>query len=169
MLHIYYGLGKGKSSSLNGAALRAKGAGLKIGFFKFLKGRISSEDSYLQKIADEFQKFQSIPKFVIMMNEAEKKQAQQEALVGLTYLKKQAQKYDVYFFDEIIDLTAKNVNFLSPIELAEFLACFKDKEVLISGHDLPANLAKQADLITYFKPEKHYFEKGIKARLGIEF
>ena len=43
MIHIYYGNGKGKTSSALGLALRATGAGKSVFFVSFLKDNSSSE------------------------------------------------------------------------------------------------------------------------------
>lgn len=47
MTHIYYDFGKGKTSCAIGAGMRAKGAGMKVGFVQFLKDNKSSELSVL--------------------------------------------------------------------------------------------------------------------------
>lgn len=169
MLHIYYGKGKGKTSTLNGSVLRAKGANLKIAYFKFLKGRQSAEDKILVNLVDKFYRVQTISKFVVFMNEKERAQTYQETMKALEYIKKIKNEYDFLIFDEIIDLVDPTVQFLNSEQLIEFLKLFKNQEVLISGHSLPKNLIEIADLITCYKSEKHYYDQGIKAREGIEY
>lgn len=169
MLHIYYGMGKGKTSALNGSAIRAKGANFKVAYYRFLKGRPSSENIIMQNIVDDFKSFQSSTKFVIEMNDAERKTTKQEFLQGFKYIQLHADNYQVICIDEIIDLIDKTVNLITKKELIDFLLSLKNKEILISGHSIFPELEEVADLITFFKCEKHYFNKGIKARKGIEF
>lgn len=169
MLHIYYGYGRGKTSLLNGSAIRAHGAGLKVGVFRFLKGRESSEDEVLVKLGIEVKKFHSSEKFIIQMNPEEKFKARSEALAGLKYIILNRKKYDVIILDELLDLTTKTVSFISQKELKEFLTYLKEQEVLVSGHECLEELKEMADLVTFLDTEKHYFDKGVKARHGIEY
>lgn len=169
MIHIYYGYGRGKTSILNGSAIRAKGANMKVGVFRFLKGRETSEDSQLKKLDIPVFKFQSSEKFVIQMSVEEKFKARNEALAGMRYVITNKNKFDVIVLDELIDLTARNVNFITETDLIEFLQALGDKEILISGHDKHERVFEKADLITHLQPEKHYYEKGVTGRPGIEF
>lgn len=171
MLHIYYGMGKGKSSTLNGSAVRATGAGMKVVLFRFLKGRKTSEDSMLRKIGIPVYKAQTNEKFVIQMNDEEKKQTKIELLEILEKLKNIYKDFDLIILDELLDLIVDNVSLLKEQEIVDLLQELKSskKEIMISGHYKNEGIFKLADLITYYNPEKHYFEQGQQARKGIEF
>ena len=41
-------------------------------------------------------------------------------------------------------------------------------EVVLTGRYAPPSLIKRADLVTEMKEKKHYYAKGVRARLGIE-
>jgi len=43
-----------------------------------------------------------------------------------------------------------------------------DVEVVLTGRYAPAFLIRRADLVTDMKEHKHYYRKGVAARLGIE-
>jgi cob(I)alamin adenosyltransferase len=43
-----------------------------------------------------------------------------------------------------------------------------DTELVITGRDASAQIIEKADLVTEMKAVKHYFQKGVPARLGIE-
>jgi len=103
------------------------------------------------------------------MSPEEKFKTRDEILVAFKFIKMNYKKYDLLIFDEIIDLIAGNVNLITEKDLIEFLNTFKDKEVLVSGHALTKALKENADLVTEYIPHKHYFDKGIKAKKGIEF
>ncbi|MQK95703.1 cob(I)yrinic acid a,c-diamide adenosyltransferase, partial [Escherichia coli] len=61
---------------------------------------------------------------------------------------------------------------LGIIELKEFLNFLKNKpedlEIIITGRSAPQELIAIAYLVTEMKKIKHYYEKGVKARKGIE-
>ncbi len=50
LVQVYTGDGKGKTSAAVGLALRAAGAGLKVGLFQFFKKPVSGELTVLKKI-----------------------------------------------------------------------------------------------------------------------
>jgi cob(I)alamin adenosyltransferase len=43
-----------------------------------------------------------------------------------------------------------------------------DKELVITGRGASPRVIEIADLVTEMKPIKHYFQKGVPARVGIE-
>lgn len=168
MLHIYYGFGKGKTSNLNGMAIRALGANKKVLLIRFLKGVPSNEDKILKdlsglKLVINF----SQQKFIKFMDESEIATAKNDTQQSIDYLLSNAKDYDIILLDEIIDLVETKL--LTEEKLLEVLTSIpKEKEVLISGHYKLEKIFNIADLITHFENEKHYFEKGIEARDGIE-
>lgn len=169
MVQIFYGDGKGKTSALNGAAIRAKSVGMNVKVFRFLKGMETSEDQLLKDLGIIVTKINVGTKFVFQMNEDEKKQLKKFIDEIIFYIKTNIDKYEVIILDEFLDLAEKNVAMLSDKEIVDFVDSIKHKEVLISGHRKNKELLKNADLVTYFKKEKHYFDNGIKARKGFEF
>lgn len=171
MKHIYYGLGKGKTSTLNGSAIRANGAGKEVTYARFLK-MSSSEDDILNK----FTFFGSFPtssrKFIWEMNEEERAEARQHMRDALfeqvPMMIETVGHKDMLILDEVTDLIVNK--FITEEELIEFLETLpKDMEVLMSGHNKHPKLFEYVDLITYYEPQKHYFDAGVMARKGIEF
>ena len=151
-------------------ALRAKGADLKVGIFRFLKGRETAEDEILRGAGISVLSFHSSDKFVLQMTPEEAFKARSEAIAGMRYIAMNKKNYDMIIMDEILDLCASNVNFLTENQLIEFIESLGNEiEVVLSGHTKLNNLFDKSDLITEYTPTKHYFEKGIKARKGIEF
>jgi len=172
-IHIYYGNGRGKTSILNGTCIRALGANLKVIYLRFFKNRPSAELDFFKnyKIKLEIISFyKSSTKFIWNMNEQERKIFYEEHLQGLNYFAKiiKEGKYDVVIADEIIDVVTNKI--VSDLQLANIL---KQKanhvEVLLSGHMLPLECSKIANLISEIKLVKHYYNQGVKARQGIEF
>ena len=63
--------------------------------------------------------------------------------------------------------------YLNLIDMSELLY-FLDQaptqvELVLTGRYAPIEIQERADLDTNFQFVKHYFDKGIKARLGIEY
>ena len=42
-------------------------------------------------------------------------------------------------------------------------------ELVITGRGAPDEAIAAADLVTEMRPVKHYFDAGVRARIGIEF
>lgn len=167
MLHIYYGFGKGKTSTLNGSAIRAKGANFKVAVFRFLKGRETSEDNVLIQNDIFVKKIHQGTKFVIQMNENEKKLLKKYIKEEMQQIISQKNNFNFFCFDELLDLV--EVKMITQEEMIDFLDNFKHAEVLMSGHYELEKVFEKADLITFYEAKKHYFNIGVKARKGIEF
>ena len=45
----------------------------------------------------------------------------------------------------------------------------KTMELILTGRNVPKEIIEKSDLVTEMKCIKHYFEKGVGAREGIEF
>jgi cob(I)alamin adenosyltransferase len=42
-------------------------------------------------------------------------------------------------------------------------------EIVLTGRNAPKDIIDRADLVTEMKPIKHYMDKGVAARRGIEY
>ncbi|CAM9129568.1 cob(I)yrinic acid a,c-diamide adenosyltransferase [Mycoplasma marinum] len=167
MLHIYYGFGRGKTSTLNGTVLRAISANKKIEYFRFLKGRKTGEDEQLAKLGVVVRNFHYTDKFTIEMTDEEKRKEREIVLKGLNAIS--SSKAEVIFIDEGLDLVKTKHATEDEIILAIQTPYRNNADILISGHYKLDSIFEVADLITEFIPEKHYFDKGVKAKKGIEF
>ena len=167
MIQIHYGFGKGKTSNLNGSAIRAKGAGFNPVIYRFLKGRHTSEDKLLESLKIGVNRVHFGDKFVMNMDESEKQELKKIILEALDEIRNS--KANVLLLDEIIDLV--KVEMLTEDELVSFIKEInnEDREIIITGHYELNKLFDIADLITKYDAEKHYFEKGVKAREGFEY
>ncbi|MBR0277472.1 MAG: cob(I)yrinic acid a,c-diamide adenosyltransferase [Clostridia bacterium] len=170
LIHIYCGDGKGKTTSAAGLAVRAAGAGKKVIFAQFLKNGSSSEIKILNKI-------EQIDTYVINKNygfykdlsEAERADVQRD-YTGLfnNVIGKAIIDTDLLVLDEIIP--ACNYNIVCEGKLIDFLQNKPDKlEVVMTGRNPSKDLILIADYVTEMKKVKHPYDKGIKARYGIEF
>ncbi len=167
MLHIYYGFGRGKTSTLNGTALRSLSANKKVDYFRFLKGRVTGENKQLKKLGLEVQNFHHTNKFIIEMSPLEKKETRQVVINGLNAIS--ASKADVILIDEVIDLVETGLATEDELILALQNPMKNNADILISGHYELKELFSLAGLITHFEAKKHYYDEGIKAKEGIEY
>lgn len=183
MLHIYYGYGKGKTTSVMGLAIRALGAGKKVAIVQFDKGYDGQNEHYaerniLRKLKEIGYPIEIYPTGCERMNEdgtfrfknAEEDFA--EAKRGLQIASDLIRNGDIdlLILDEAV---AAVVYHLLEKEDVENLINEYNKnrrfELVLTGHKLWEGLEEKADLITEMRKVKHYFDKGIPARLGIEF
>jgi cob(I)alamin adenosyltransferase len=64
---------------------------------------------------------------------------------------------------------AAGLGLLSLKEILEIMAEKpKEVELVITGRGADSKIIEKADLVTEMKEVKHYFQKGVKARIGIE-
>lgn len=182
-LHIYYGYGKGKTTSTIGLAVRALGAGKKVAIVQFDKGYDGENEHYsertiLRKLKETGYDIELYPTGCERMNSdgtfrfKNEKQDFAEARRGLEIAKDLIVngKQDILILDEAIATVAYNL--LSKENIEELIDLYKKNkryEMIMTGHKLWDGLEEKADLITEMRKVKHYFDNGIPARLGIEF
>jgi cob(I)alamin adenosyltransferase len=170
LLHVYYGDGKGKTSAVAGLAVRAAGAGCKVLFAQFLKNGCSSELKSLKLLTNiEVAECTPCTKFFVFMNEQEKAEACKEQHDYFECIVKKAQSgyYDLLVMDEVIDVITLEI-----IGKEELLIFLKSKpaslEVALTGHSMFPELLELADYASEVRKVKHPYDKGIKARKGID-
>ena len=76
-------------------------------------------------------------------------------------------RFDLIILDEVI--VALRHKLIEKQELLELLKAKPERaELVLTGRNAPPWLIDRADLVTEMREVKHYFEKGVKARFGIE-
>lgn len=171
MLHIYYGYGKGKTTSAVGIALRAAGSDRKVLFAQFLKGNDSGERRSMENIPNiTLTPCPEHVHFVKFMSDEEKLQCRQDCRNTFEHCAREALigKYDMIVFDEIF-IAIEN-NMLSESELFDLLANAPKKiEIILTGHNPSEKILNLADYCTEMKKVSHPYDRGISARKGIEY
>lgn len=181
--HIYFGYGKGKTTSTIGLAIRALGAGKKVVIVQFDKGYDGENEHYaerivLRKLKESDYDIELYPTGCERMNSdgtfrfKNEEQDFAEAKRGLSIAKDLIEygKQDLLILDEAIATVAYNL--LAKEDIEELIALYKKNkryELVMTGHKLWDGLEEKADLITEMRKVKHYFDNGIPAREGIEF
>ncbi|MFN2395831.1 MAG: cob(I)yrinic acid a,c-diamide adenosyltransferase [Bacteroidales bacterium] len=166
-IQLYTGNGKGKTTAAIGAAIRAAGAGKTVFIAQFVKGMPYSELNSLKLIPQiHLQQF-GLDCFIKNKPVQKDIDAAQKGLEAITRAIK-SNSYSMIIMDEIcIALHYK----LLPIKTVVQLLNEKpgEMEIILTGRYATKELIKSADLVTEMKEVKHYYNKGIQARKGIEF
>ena len=166
-IQIYTGDGKGKTTAALGLALRAAGHGLRTYIGQFLKGQGSGELEAVRELPaitiEQYGGAALVRPEDIGPDDMDRAQeglakARQAMLSG---------EYSIVVLDEV------NVALsLGLLELDDVLALLDRKpqvvELVLTGCGAPEGLVERADLVTEMRRVKHYFERGVKARSGIE-
>lgn len=166
-VHVYTGPGKGKTTAAVGLAVRALAAGWQVAFIQFLKGRESGEAKVLKRLRGlDWHGFGS--GHFIRGKACSRDREQAQAALAAVLAALGTGRYQLVVADEI--LVARKMGLLSDADLRACLdARPPDCELVLTGRGAGPALVRRADLVTYFQARKHYFERGVKARLGIEF
>jgi cob(I)alamin adenosyltransferase len=168
-VQIYTGNGKGKSTAAIGQAVRAAGFGLKTYIAQFMK-----EYPYNELISlKHFSEWISIEQFggdeFVYKKELPGKEELEKASKGLQSAKEKmlSGDYDLIILDEAI--VAIYFKLILTEELIEFIKIKPvNVELILTGRYCPQELIELADLVTEMKEIKHYYQKGITSRRGIE-
>jgi cob(I)alamin adenosyltransferase len=175
LIQIYTGDGKGKTTAAFGLALRAAGQGNKVLIYQFLKppsldigerfalelGAVRIRVEALDIEWDMAKSFED-EKLVAQTKAAIKKVLERIAETG------EKRFYDCIILDEIVFCLSKG---LAELEDIKNLIERRDPavEIVLTGRGASSELMKLADLVTEMKNIKHPFDRGVKARRGIEF
>lgn len=171
-VQVYTGNGKGKTTAALGLGLRAVGSGLKVIMVQFLKGSSTGELESVKALDGKFEilRIGEQKKFSWQMTEEEKEElrAQIESELPKIIQILKLQVCDILILDEILGTLSSGMisleNVLSILDLKP-----KTMELVLTGRNAPQEIIDRADLVTEMKPIKHYYDKGVKSRKGIEF
>lgn len=171
MIHIYYGNGKGKTTAATGLAIRAAGTGMKVQVVRFMKTDNSGEVKVMQQVENiTVEPCTRSFGFTFQMTEEQKQEAKAyyTELLRKTIAPENIEKYDMIVMDEAN--IVYHYEFIERDELMNFLREYGEKkEIVITGAFPQDDLIEVADYVTEIKKVKHPYDKGVKARRGIEF
>lgn len=171
LLHIYCGDGKGKTTAAIGLAVRAAGSGMKIHIVQFLKGGYTSELRILNMIPEiTVERCDKNYGFSYKLTSKEREEltnCHNNLLMNAEKLIKSGAA-DMLIFDEFN--AAYEYNLLDR-ELAEriILSNHENCEIILTGRRPDKKFIDAADYVSETAAVKHPFQRGIKARKGIEY
>lgn len=166
MIQVYTGNGKGKTTAAIGLALRALGAGRRVYMAQFIKDGDSSEAAPLRAAGADVEQF---GRGMILGREVAAED-RAEAARGMTVVGGHLDRKD---FDLVVMDEANVAGKLGLVDIDLLLDLMKstpaEVELVITGRDADPQVVESADLVTEMREVKHYFTKGVDARLGIEY
>jgi len=166
-VQIYTGDGKGKTTAALGLSIRAAGAGLKVFIGQFIKKGKYSEIKALKRFSDliTLEQF-GIGSFITDKPSIKDIKAAQNGLERIKEVLSSG-RYNVVIMEEAN--VAVKCNLISEQDLLDVIATKPQHvELIITGRNAGSRLIERADLVTEMKAIKHYFDRGQKARIGIE-
>ncbi len=166
-VQVYTGDGKGKTTAALGLSIRAAGAGLKVLIVQFLKAGDFSEIKALKNFSGAITVKQfGAGRFIRGKPSPEEITAGEK---GLAFAKEAlfSKNYDVIVLEEAN--VAVTCGLFPKEELLGMIASKPENvELVITGRGADEKVIEMADLVTEMKEIKHYFHKGVQARVGIE-
>jgi len=166
-IQVYTGNGKGKTTAAIGLSVRAAGAGLNVFIAQFIKMGDYSEIKSLKKLSDRITIKQfGLGRFIKGKPSEDDIEAAQK---GLHAVKSAilSRDYDVVILEE--GNVAIAIGLFSANDIIKILNLKPENvEVVITGRNAAPEIMDKADLVTEMKDIKHYFNKGVAARTGIE-
>ncbi|MDX2051155.1 MAG: cob(I)yrinic acid a,c-diamide adenosyltransferase [Polyangiaceae bacterium] len=173
ILLVNTGDGKGKSTAAFGLALRAAGAGLRVGVIQFIKGTWKTGEAEAFKRFPEIEHVVSGEGFTWNTQDRQKdvaavRRGWERAKEMIEASRGDEPAFHLLVLDELNIALAFNY-----IGLDEVLPVLKNKpkmlNIAVTGRDAKPELIALADTVTEMKSIKHAFDAGIVAQRGIEY
>ncbi|MDR2343428.1 MAG: cob(I)yrinic acid a,c-diamide adenosyltransferase [Spirochaetaceae bacterium] len=169
MIHVYTGDGKGKTTAAVGLAVRAAGSGRRVVFAQFIKSMPSGELAPLEKLGITLIRSRMKFGFTFQMDAATKELCgkEQRRILDDAVAAVRGQGAALLVLDEVLD--AVGATMVDEDSLRTLIRTLdKDCELVLTGRPVPDWLAEAADYHSHVKKVKHPFDRGLKARDGIE-
>lgn len=169
LVQVYTGDGKGKTTAALGLALRAIGQGFSVYMIQFLKGSKATGEFKMAKRLSPNLIVKPMGRNVFVDSRRPAKIDEEVAKRGLGLARKviMGGDYDIVMLDEVN--VAVHMG-LIPIE--DLLHLIQQKpphvELVLTGRYAKPQIIDRADLVTEMRNVRHYYDKGVKARRGIE-
>ncbi len=169
LIQVYTGNGKGKTTAALGLALRAVGHQMKVLVVQFMKGNGRYGEVESAKRLSPYLTIIRTGRNTFISKSKPDPEDLQIAQKGFLIAKKaiQNREYDIVILDEINLAVDYGL-----IPLEDLLQLMDSKpetvELILTGRDVNPAILERADLVTDMVDKKHYYDKGVPAREGIE-
>ena len=173
-IHVYTGDGKGKTTAAIGLAIRAVGAGKKVCILQFMKSLAYSEQKILQSIPGITLITLGKPYFIakegMLTDEQRKTWGNHIRIYPAGHPPKDYREMTLKGIEQAIDAVSKNYDMviLDEYNMARWYDLATKVELIFTGRNAPKEILDAADLITEMKKIRHYYDKGVPVRTGIE-
>ena len=192
MIIVNTGNGKGKTTAALGQAIRAVGEGKRVLMVQFIKGPWKSGEDNVEIVpkgspstrpafggtrsgspsSPAFKLVKMGRGFVGILGDKlpieEHRKAAEEGL-ALARREIESGNWDMVILDEINN--AVHLNLIPKEKVLELINLSTEKleNLILTGRDAPQEFIDAADLVTEMRDIRHPFEKGIKAKRGLEY
>jgi len=169
LIQVYTGNGKGKTTAALGLALRAVGHRFKVLVIQFLKGGMVYGELRSAKKLSPYLTIVPMGREHFVNKKNPHPIDRRWAKKGWDLAKRsvQSRKYQMVILDEINVAVEYGM-----VPVKELLALMKGKpknvELVLTGRWAKSEVLRRADLVTEMREKKHYYQKGIESRVGIE-
>ncbi|MDR1247897.1 MAG: cob(I)yrinic acid a,c-diamide adenosyltransferase [Treponema sp.] len=167
MIHIYTGDGKGKTTAAMGLAIRAAGRGKKVVIAQFMKGADTGELHSLALLPNiTVLRFTKSRGFFSRVDAETRTQMTEDN--NSTLAAALGMPWDMLILDEVFSayaleaLDAKTIDDLVFNQIGE-------RELVLTGRKAPQRFIDAADYVSEIRKIKHPYDRGVKAREGIEY
>ena len=169
---VYTGDGKGKTTASLGLCVRAVGYDLKVCIIQFIKGSWKyGELDGIKRLAPNVELYQKGLGFVgIIDDKLDKSEHIRAAGEALEFAREKMHSgsYNIVILDEInVAINLKLIEISDVVNIIENKP--KSLDLVLTGRSASKEIIDRADLVTEMKELKHPFQKGIKAKKGIDF
>ena len=184
MIHLYCGDGKGKTTAAIGLAVRAAGRGLPVLFVQFMKNASAGELAPLEKLGVKILRGKCGSHFFSQMTEDEKKETKRLCDENLSFVMQyihhipEGRETDgveniqhpsaLLVLDEIC--AACHYGLIDSASVDSLFSSLPAQvEAVLTGRNPMPLFLEKADYITEMKKIRHPYDRGQKARRGVEF
>jgi cob(I)alamin adenosyltransferase len=168
-VQVYTGNGKGKTTAALGLAVRAAGHGLRVLILQFMKGQVDYGELEGARMLSPYVELRQAGRDTFVDRQNPDPEDVRLAREGWDLAKDAilGKKADILVLDEI-----NCAMYFGLLPVDEVLETVKGKpegmELILTGRGAPAEIIEAADLVTEMREVKHYYGKGVDARLGVE-
>jgi len=169
LIQVYTGNGKGKTTAALGQALRAAGYGLKTIMIQFMKGSRDCGEIKAAELLHPYLTIQPMGRDCLIRRDRPEAIDFEYASKALQLAREHLSKkeYDIVILDEVnVAVDYGLIDVQSLLDLMDKRP--DDIELILTGRYAAKEIVEKADLVTEMKEQKHYYQKGVKERRGIE-
>jgi cob(I)alamin adenosyltransferase len=169
LIQVYTGAGKGKTTAALGLCLRAAGHGMRSHIVQFMKGQVHyGELTSVKKLDGLIELTQGGRESFVSKRAPDPEDIR---LAGETLKRAReimaAGKVDILVLDEIN--MALDFGLIGLADALDLINAKPDNmELVVTGRNAPAEIIERADLVTEMREVKHYWNRGVACRTGIE-
>lgn len=165
-IHVYTGNGKGKTTAAFGLAVRALCAGYRVYIGQFVKSMKYNETKLTEYFSTICIEQLGRGCYIHRKPDLEDVRMAQVALEHCAEILRSGE-YDLVILDELSIALHFGL-----VQVDDVITVLKNRhpkvEVVVTGRYAPQELIDMADLVTEMTEVKHYYQKGVLSRNGID-